>query len=445
MTTPICDFVHRYSEKQPLRLHMPGHKGKGALDLEQLDITEIAGADSLYEADGIIAQSEANASHLFGCRTFYSAEGSSQCIRAMMYLVCLNADKTKGRPVIMAARNVHKTFISAAALLDFDIEWIYPRENQSYLSCIISAKDIEDRLSQAEQMPVALYLTSPDYLGNIADIKGIAEVCHKYNVMLIVDNAHGAYLRFLPQSQHPIDLGADLCCDSAQKTLPVITGGAYLHLSDRCCEQMFSMVKNALVMFGSTSPSYIIMQSLDMANAYIADGYSEKLKVFIAMLDATKEKLVQHGFLLTGVEKLKITLCTKSYGYKGTELAQYLEDRNIICEFADPDYIVFMFTPEIEEGQMEYFTEAMCGVPRKPVIEENPPRFSMANKVMSVRTAVLSQSEEVKVEDAEGKVLAATSVSCPPAVPIVVCGEKIDTYAIEQFRYYGIKNCRIVK
>ena len=445
MTTPICDFVRRYSEKQPLRLHMPGHKGKGMLGFEHLDITEFAGADSLYEADGIIAQSEANASYLFGCSTFYSTEGSSQCIRSMMYLVCLNADRNKGKPVVMAARNVHKTFISAAALLDFDIEWIYPQENQSYLSCIISAAEIEDRLLHAEQKPAALYLTSPDYLGNIADIKGIAEVCHRHNVMLVVDNAHGAYLKFLPQSQHPIDLGADLCCDSAHKTLPVLTGGAYLHISDRCAEQMIPMAKNALVMFGSTSPSYIIMQSLDMANAYIADGYREKLKVFADRLNAVKERLVQQGFLLTGDEKLKITVNTKTYGYKGTELAQYLENRNIVCEFADPDYIVFMFTPETGTEQLEYFAETMCGIPRKPMIDENPPQFSLPQKVMSVRTAAFSQSEETKVGDAEGKVLAAASVGCPPAVPIVVCGEKIDASAIEQFRYYGINNCRTVK
>ena len=445
MTTPVCDFVRRYAAQNAVRLHMPGHKGKDILGFEHLDITEIDGADSLYEADGIIAQSEANASQAFGCSTFYSTEGSSQCIRAMLYLVCLNADKSSGRPVVMAARNVHKTFVSAAALLDFDIEWIYPQKQQSYLSCIISAEEMETMLSQAEKKPAAVYLTSPDYLGNVADIKGIAEVCHRYGVMLAVDNAHGAYLKFLPQSQHPVDLGADLCCDSAHKTLPVLTGGAYLHISDRVSAQMVPMAKNALAMFGSTSPSYIIMQSLDMANAYIADGYGKKLETFVDRLDKVKNRLVQHDFVLTGTEKLKITVNAKDYGYKGTELTQYLADRNIICEFADPDFIVFMFTPETDIKHLEYFADIMCGIPRKPSIKENPPQFSLPCRLMSVRAAAFSPSEEVKAENAEGRVLAAVTVGCPPAVPIVVCGEKIDVAAIEQFKYYGIKYCRVVK
>ena len=445
MTTPVCDFVRRYSEKQPVRLHMPGHKGKGLLGFEHLDITEITGADSLYEADGIIAQSEANASQLFGCSTFYSTEGSSQCIRAMMYLVCLCSDKSKGKPVVMAARNVHKTFISAAALLDFDIEWIYPQKQQSYLSCVLSAEEIESIFLHTEKLPAALYLTSPDYLGNIADIKGIAEVCHRYNIMLVVDNAHGAYLRFLPQSQHPIDLGADLCCDSAHKTLPVLTGGAYLHISDKVADLMVPMAKNALAMFGSTSPSYIIMQSLDMANRYIAEDYSKKLKELTDKLDTVKSRLAECGFLLNGTEKLKITISTKDYGYKGTELAQYLEDRNIICEFADPDFIVFMFTPETKTEQLDYFAEIMCGIPRKAPISENPPQFSLSKKAMSVREASFSRSEVVKVSEASGRVLAAASVGCPPAVPIVVCGEIIDNSAIERFRYYGTDSCCVVK
>ena len=108
MDTPICDFVRRYTQSNTLRLHMPGHKGISFLGMEARDITEISGADSLYEADGIIAQSEANASRLFGCKTYYSTEGSSQCIRTMLYLLRIYAVQTGKRPLIAAGRNVHK-------------------------------------------------------------------------------------------------------------------------------------------------------------------------------------------------------------------------------------------------------------------------------------------------------------------------------------------------
>ena len=131
MDTPICDFVRRYAQSGTLRLHMPGHKGTGPLGIEQLDITEISGADSLYEASSIIAQSERNAGVLFGCPTFYSTEGASQCIRAMVYLAMLHAKQNSRKPLILAGRNAHKTFLSAAALLDLDVEWIYAKDGAS--------------------------------------------------------------------------------------------------------------------------------------------------------------------------------------------------------------------------------------------------------------------------------------------------------------------------
>ena len=445
MTTPICDFVKKYTEKQTVRLHMPGHKGKNVLGFEHMDITEIDGADSLYEAEGIIAQSEANASQLFGCNTFYSAEGSSQCIRAMLYLVCVSAEKSNGRPFIMAARNAHKTFVSAAALMDFDVEWIYPEHQNSYLSCDISAQYLDQLIEQSVRKPDAVYLTSPDYLGNVADIKQIAQVCHKHGTLLVVDNAHGAYLKFLPQSQHPIDMGADLCCDSAHKTLPVLTGGAYLHISDKAPKDMAAMAKNALVMFGSTSPSYLIMQSLDMANRYIADGYTEKLEVLTDKIDKIKSALEQCGFTLAGTEKLKLAISTKPYGYTGSELAQILAQKDIVCEFSDPDYIVFMFTPQTDDDQLEYFARTLCSIPQKAAVTQLPPKFSKPQTVMSVRQAAFSKSEKVAVEDAEGRILASATVGCPPAVPIVVCGEKIDSAAVECFKYYGTDSCRVVK
>ena len=445
MTTPICDFVSEYSKKNTLRLHMPGHKGINLLGMEHLDLTEINGADSLYEAESIIAESEANATRLFGCDTFYSTEGSSQCIRAMLYLACNNGGKNSERPLVLAGRNAHKTFLSAAALIDFDIEWIYGEEGQSYLSCKITAKQLENKLKQAKRKPVAVYITSPDYLGNVADIKALAKVCHRYGVMILVDNAHGAYLKFLSQSMHPIDLGADMCCDSAHKTLPVLTGGAYLHISKAVAEKYLPMTKNALAMFGSTSPSYIILQSLDMANKYISDGYTEKLEQLCIKVQKIKDRLLQKGFELVGDEKIKITIRTKSYGYTGKEIENLLLDKNIVSEFSDPDFIVFMFAVGLSDLQLEYFTEMICNIPKKTAICENMPDFFISQQAMSVRQAAFSECEYIPVEKAEGKILAAASVGCPPAVPIVVCGEIINEQAIKCFNYYGIESCCVIK
>lgn len=443
MRTPICDFVRRYASSDALRLHMPGHKGRGFLGVEALDITEIHGADSLYEASGIIRQSEHNASTLFGSETFYSTEGSSQCIRAMLYLAVLHAKSCGKKPRIAVARNVHKTFLSAAALLDLDVLWLYPEKPDSYLSCRLSAADVTAVLSRAEEKPTAVYLTSPDYLGHLADVQAMAEVCHRYGVLLIVDNAHGAYLRFLQPSLHPIDLGADLCCDSAHKTLPVLTGGAYLHISKQLSPMFTAQAKNALALFGSTSPSYLILQSLDAANAYLAEGYSHRLGSFALRMQKLKAALTAHGYRLLGEEPLKITISPKPYGYEGRELAQLLGEKGIICEFSDPDFLVVMLTPETGEAGVQELEKALLRVPQKRAIEETPPAFHRCEAVLSIREAALSPCETVPVKNSIGRILSAASVSCPPAVPIVVCGERIDEAAARCFSYYGIEACSV--
>jgi len=445
MDTPICDFVRRYAGQNALRLHMPGHKGIGALGVEHLDITEIDGADSLYEAEGIIRQSERNASELFGCETLYSTEGSSLCIRAMLYLAMLWGKEQERSPLVLAGRNAHKTFLSAVALLDLDVEWLWPEEGGSYLSCEVKAETLEKLLAGRTQIPTAVYLTTPDYLGNLVDIAPIAEVCRKYNVLLLVDNAHGAYLRFLPESRHPIDLGAHLCCGSAHKTLGVLTGGAYLHLSDDLPARVRAQAKNALALFGSTSPSYLILQSLDTANRTLAEGYRKRLAEFVDCAQGLKERLAARGYVLVGNEPLKLTVCTKPCGYTGEEYAARLLRQNVVCEFADPDFVVLMLTPEIGEEGLMRLENAMCSIEGRSPLRECPPLPCRPECVLSPREAALSVGEAVRAEESVGRVLAAATVGCPPAVPIVVCGERIDGAVLAQFRYYGIKTCTVVK
>ncbi len=423
---------------------MPGHKGRELIGGESIDITEIFGADSLYDASGIICDSEKNVSELFGSDTLYSTEGSSQVIRAMMYLVCLYAKENGEKPRVLAARNCHKAFISAAALLDFDIEWLYSN-NESYLSCAIDPSALDRHLGKAEEKPTALYLTSPDYLGRVADIESISRVCKKHGILLCVDNAHGAYLRFLDRSRHPIDLGADICCDSAHKTLPVLTGGAYMHISNNAAEIFKSNAKDALALFGSTSPSYLILQSLDKANAYIADGYREKLADLIEKLSNLKDRLCGAGYSFYGDEPIKFTIEAKKYGYTGVELAKRLEDKGIICEFCDSDYVVLMFTPEINDEELARLEVALVSIEKLPEISENAPKYICPKVKMSIREATMSPCELLPCDDCEGRVLARLGVSCPPAVPIAVSGEEISREIIDCFKYYGINEIMVIK
>ncbi|MDD6094366.1 MAG: aminotransferase class V-fold PLP-dependent enzyme, partial [Clostridia bacterium] len=419
------------------------HKGVSFLGTEHLDITEIDGADSLYEAHGIIGKSEENAGKLFGCRTYYSTEGSSLCIRAMVYLIMLYARGCGKKPIIAAGRNAHKAFLSAAALLCPEITWLYPKNGGSYLSCMPDERELEELLSNAECAPAAVYITSPDYLGNLADISAIAEICHRHGCLLAVDNAHGAYLKFLEPLAHPIDLGADICCDSAHKTLPVLTGGAYLHISPSAPEQFSRQAKNALALFGSTSPSYLILQSLDLSNVYLT-GYRQRLGEFLPRVERLKKELAARDFSLCGNEPLKITVDAKKYGYKGTELARILRENNAECEFSDPDYLVLMLTPENGTDGLERLKNIMTGIPRRAPLTDRPPEIKKGERVLSVREAVMAPSETVPAEESRGRVLAAATVGCPPAVPILVSGERIDDHAVSCFKYYGVNTCEVV-
>lgn len=447
MKAPICDFINKYVNDDVQRLHMPGHKGKSFLGCEILDITEVLGADALYSAEGIIKESEENASSIFESgATYYSCEGSSLSVRAMCYLARAYAvaNSQGGRLWALAGRNAHSSFLSAAVLLDFEIAWL-SAEGESYLSGNISPIAIENALSSADNLPFCVYITSPDYLGNISDVEGISKVCKKYGVPLLVDNAHGAYLKFLENSKHPLDQGATMSCDSAHKTLPALTGGGYLHVSKNAPEFFKSNAKSALSLFGSSSPSYLILASLDNLNLYLCDGYKERLNGFCAEVRKLKESLLALGYTLIGNEELKITIRTKDYGYLGSELYDILYKKDLICEFSDKDYLVMMLTPESGKKALDAIYAVLSEIPKKAPILDTPPRFSPCKAVMSPKSAYMSQCEEIDIKNATGRIMAGLSISCPPAVSVVSCGEEINSDAIKMLEYYGISKCKVVK
>ncbi len=441
MNTPICDFVNAYTERDVTRLHMPGHKGLGDT-VHARDITEIAGADVLYNARGIIAQSEQNAASLFDAgTTVYSAEGSSLCIRAMLYLTALYARANGSRPLIAAGRNAHAVFVTAAALLDIEVDWLYG-EGDSMLSCIVTPAAFETYLQQ--HRPTALYITSPDYLGNMADIGALAEVCRRYGVLLLVDNAHGAYLKFLKTDMHPLALGADMCCDSAHKTLSVLTGGAYLHIAKEAPTLFAAQAQTAMSLFASTSPSYLILQSLDAANAQLSDGYADALAAFAVLCETYKQRLTDVGYHIVGDEPLKWTIAPKSYGYTGDQLAERLAQNGIICEFSDPDYTVMMLTPQNGEEALRAVCTVLCALPKRAPILTAPPCTVRPQVKMCARKALFSVSETLPAERCVGRILAAPTLSCPPAVPIGVCGEIVDESMLSRAQYYGIEFLQVV-
>ena len=481
MNTPIWDFVNQYAQSDTVRLHMPGHKGTGPIGAERFDITEVVGADALYEASGIIAESEANASALFGsARTVYSAEGSSQCIRAMVYLAKMarqekvlqgrggaagrsegegpeGCGRRDGRAVIVAARNVHRSFVYACALADVDVVWLDPeteederpgacgRARGSLLNCPIASGELSCMLNALDAPCCGVYVTSPDYTGRMQDIAGLSAVCRRFGVPLLVDNAHGAYLHFLPQPVHPLDLGADLCCDSAHKTLPVLTGGAYLHVGAAAPAAFGTYAKAAMALHGSTSPSYLILSSLDACNAYLDGQLQRDLGEALPALSKLRESLRAGGWEIPEGDPLHLTIAGN-----GEVIGEMLRAGGIEPEYTGPDGAVLLFDAAHAPAAASRVAAALgsCGLPAgptSPTASRETPAPLRPARMLTIREALFAPQETIPSTAAAGRIAAAPTAVCPPAIPPVMPGEIITDAAIDVLLRYGITQVSVIK
>lgn len=235
-----------------------------------------------------------------------------------------------------------------------------------------------------------------------------------------------------------------MCCDSAHKTLPVLTGGAYLHLAKHLPSCFSENAKNALALFGSTSPSYLTLASLDLCNRYLANRYSERLSKQISCLKAIKEELTANGWQIAVSDPLKLTLLASRSGTDGKELAEYLRRHCIECEFCDRNFLVLMVTPENSECGMKRLCAVLKEAPRDVPDLSQPPACPPPRMVCSPRKALLSRQKTVPVATAAGLICGTPTVSCPPAIPIAVSGERINKEIIRVLQYYGISTIQVV-
>lgn len=428
MNTPIHNFLVGYANRNPVRAHMPGGK------FTPFDITEISGADSLFECDGIIMRSEENAASLFGAaKTLYSCGGSTLAIQTMLALAKAN-DPSKNR--IAASRYCHKSLASACILLDLNIDWI---ESSSFLSCKISSDMAEKAITDST---LCVFIQSIDYYGGECDIAAISQICKKHAIPLLVDNAHGAYKVFT--HNHPLMLGADLTADSAHKTLPCLTGGAYLHISKNAPEFFSQRAKEMMSLFGSSSPSYLILNSLDLCNLHIALE-KKKAKTIMEKITELKANLVEVGYSLRESDLMRITIDAEKYGYSGFALCKKFEEQNIICEFADQKYIVMLFSTD---QPLEDFTKILAAAEKIPKLQPMHGKdifISLPKAVMPLKEAVFSETELISINSAEGKICGAITAPCPPCVPVIMPGEAFSSDAVRALMDWGIEKVRVVK
>jgi len=427
INTPIHDFLVAYSKQNRTRCHMPGNKG---LTLPH-DITEINGADSLYASAGIIAESERIAAGLFGAqRTLYSCSGSTLAIQAMLTLVKTASHGNR----ITAFRYAHRSFISTAALLNFEIDWVYPDE---FMSANISPETVKAALNP---QTAAVFVNSLDYYGGRCDIENVAKICKSANVPLLVDNAHGAYL--VLTDKHPLKLGASMTADSAHKTLPALTGAAYLHINDINSFGFTDNAKAATALFGTSSPSYPILESLDLCNRHIAERGTDAFDLVAEL----KHNLKQAGFALRESDLLRITINAREHGYSGIEFAAELRKNNVECEYADENCTVLLFSTITVKADTKAARNAVLGVPHKPALPPMIYPVLKPRRVKSVRDALFAPDADcvyLPPMEAVGKTCAEISAPCPPGVPLIMPGERIDQEIAALLKSFGVNRIRI--
>ena len=344
---------------------------------------------------------------------------------------------------IAAARNCHRAFLNGCILLDLDTVWIYPEKpSENLCATSVTAEDVRRVFAEHPELN-AVYLTSPDYLGNMAEIRGIASVCREKGALLLADNAHGAYLRFAGEGLHPLELGADLCCDSAHKTLPALTGTSLLHVSRSAPEGLAGRVKAAMSLFASTSPSYVLLSSLDRLTSELAGELPRRIIECCGRVAEVKGELAAMGFELSGSEPMKLTLAAP--GYTGDELASQLRSRGIEPEYSDEGCVVLMPSPYNSGEDFERLVSSLRELPKREGGRLPRPELPSAQKAMTLREAYFAPFERIPVDKAAGRVCARSAMSCTPSVPVIVGGEVFDEKLINFLKRYSFFEADVVK
>ncbi len=437
----LFSAMESYVRRETARFHMPGHKGRLEYfaDAAKYDLTELDGLDALYTPNGCIQAVETKLAKIFGSRaSAISTGGATLCIQAMLAAALTPGDR------LVSARGCHAAAVNAMALLELEPVWVFPEEEDGTgLAKAVTACEISRAIAKNPDVK-AVYITTPDYYGAMCDITAIAAVCREHGLPLLVDNAHGAHLAFTRPSLHPIALGASMCCDSLHKTLPVLTGGAALHAAE---EKYARNLKRCMALFGSTSPSYLIMASIDRALQLLNEDFSERISVTAATLGRLAALARERGFCVSAgnIEPLRLSLGFFTMGYGRGEFLAALRQSDIEPEMCDTAYCVLMASPFNSSGDFALLENFIMSLPKKPPVPAPKSLAYRPKKILELREAVFAVAEEVPLKKALNRVAAACLSPCPPGIPVAVPGELVDENLGRLLERYGISRLFVLK
>lgn len=446
-----------YSQEDYYPFHMPGHKRNPDTVNTDLpfdrDITEIEGFDNLHHPEGILKKAQETAANVYGTKEcYYSVNGSTAALLAAVSA----AVPRKGQ--ILVARNCHKAVYHALYLRNLIPTYVYPQMDQKWwINGGISPDKVERALAENPEIKAVL-LTSPTYDGVVSDIEKIAEIVHRYEIPLIVDEAHGAHFHFsnyFPTSA--AELGADLVIQSFHKTLPSMTQTAVLH---NCSDRVDSrLIRRFMGIYQSSSPSYILMASMDACMEKMSSDGNEMFREFTKILEKTRRRLSECKYIRlvspeigpAGVfdyDRSKLLFSTRYASMTGSELAQILlEKYHIQVEMETEHYVLALAAVGDSEEGFERLCQAIEEIDQEETQKKKEKReaeepkarrtaYTSLSQFMSITEAMESESEIRKLEESVGRISAEFGYLYPPGIPLIVPGEQITGQFIRNMRIY---------
>ncbi len=443
--------------------HMPGHKRnvestplKGAF---RCDITEIDGFDNLHHEEGIILEAEKRAAALFGAKeTFFLVNGSTSGVLAAISAAVSRNGK------ILSARGSHRSFYHAAYLRQLDIEYLPAKMMKEYgIFDGFSREDVENALKEAGDVE-AVFITSPTYEGRCSDVEGIAKACHERGIPLIVDAAHGAHFGLgegIPESA--VHQGADLVVSSVHKTLPSMTQTALIHLTGSLIDR--NKLKKFLSIYQSSSPSYVLMSSIDLCVKEMQENGNEfclKLLKYREMIQEAAKKL--DNLSIPGLDILqdpaKVLIYTGSLAMTGQKLYDILrEDYSLQLEMAGEKYALAIITGWDTPEGINRLIAALKEIDQRLINNEvdeshnEPPKVAeqedlgemprIPRRALLLHEAWEEETEAVDLRECEGSIAGDFVCLYPPGIPLIVPGEVIDREFIESISGYIAKNLNV--
>lgn len=441
--TPLLSAVEGYILQKNLRLHTPGHAGVGLLNFKAFsevlpyDITELDGLESLFESCGAIFESEVFAAKALQAKNvIYSASGSTPLIQS-----ALSVARSLGRKIIFIGP-VHKSAVNACILLD--IMPIFTNFNE--VGSFLKQDDIG-----------AVFVVNPTYYGEIFNVSELSKTCKELNIPLILDSAHGAHLQFISSVKQAFcrENPPAVVINSPHKTLPVLTGGAWAQVfDDRFSAKTF---KEHMSLFASTSPSYLVLLSLELCLSWLLSGGVDKLNTSASLSKKLADFLINMGFSLISNDPLRLTVSAQKFGCSGVELQKYLKKHGIAAEMADFNYLVLLLHPSLNAQDFEQIGIAFKEIFEKIQPDKNVKKLEKSAKIseifedfapkmeISPREAHLSNKETVLAENALNRIAAKLYGPTPPGVPLTVPGSKICKKTQKLLKNYGIFEVLVVK